>query len=79
LKYAIIKAVLNFRKGDNMEPKIVNCECGEFIGVQTDKGILIENIIAIELSSKCNNCERWIDYNGFESEEITFRIEDEIE
>ena len=39
-----------------MKSKIINCKCGEFIGIETDNGLLVENIIVKELKGVCGKC-----------------------
>jgi hypothetical protein len=63
LLYVIIGAVSKFRKGENMEPKIIKCECGEFIGVQTENGLIIGNHIIRNIFSICSNCESTFSYS----------------
>lgn len=49
--------IANIIKGANkMKSEIINCECGEFIGIKTDRGFMIGDLIVKELKGICGQC-----------------------
>jgi hypothetical protein len=51
-----------------MDCKIVNCKCGEKIGVITEDGFMIGNFIFESFNAYCPTCERYLVYEDFELE-----------
>jgi hypothetical protein len=51
-----------------MDSKIVNCTCGERIGVITEDGFMIGNLIFESFNAYCTRCEKYLDYEDFEME-----------
>jgi hypothetical protein len=49
-----------------MDCKIVNCKCGEKIGVITEDGFMIGNQIFESFHCWCPNCDLYLDYEDFE-------------
>jgi hypothetical protein len=43
-----------------MDSKIAKCDCGESIGVYTDKGFMIGNLTMIFFQANCPNCGSYL-------------------
>jgi len=51
-------------------PKIITCECGEFVGIRTDKGFIIGNMLFEFFKCKCPTCGKIRILSSYELPEI---------